>query len=62
MGRLVDLSEEAYALLTALKREEESYSDVVQRLAAERKDPLALKNLSPPRADFDLEELRGKAG
>lgn len=64
MARSVHLSEDAYDLLTALKREGESYSDTVLRLAAERKDPRQLLELSPPREGFDLEELRarGRAG
>lgn len=58
MAHSVHLSDEAYDLLTALKRENESYSDTVKRLAADRRDPRALLELSPPREGFDLEELR----
>lgn len=45
MPRSVQLSDDAYALLKALKRERESFSDVVKRLASERKDPRKLKEL-----------------
>lgn len=60
MARSVHLSEDAYDLLTALKEEGESYSDAVLRIAAERRDPRQLLELSPPREDFDLEELRAR--
>lgn len=60
MAKTVQLSEEAYATLAALKRAGESFSDVVRRLAAERKDPRALKNLGGLRPDFEeiLEKMR----
>ena len=45
MARSVQLSEQAYATLTALKRKGESYSDVVLRMASERKDPKRLLRL-----------------
>lgn len=60
MARSVHLSDEAYDVLTALKREGESYSDAVLRITAERRDPRQLLDLSPPREDFDLEELRAR--
>ncbi|PSG97541.1 hypothetical protein BRD56_04910 [Thermoplasmatales archaeon SW_10_69_26] len=60
MARSVHLSEDAYGLLTALKREDESYSDTVIRIAAERRDPRKLLELSEPSEDFDLEELRAR--
>lgn len=42
MPRTVQLSEDAYATLAALKRPGESFSDTVKRLAAAQKDPRAL--------------------
>lgn len=60
MARWVNLSEDAYALLTALKKDGESFSNVVERIAAERRNPLALKNLKPPRDDFEIETFREK--
>lgn len=58
MAHSVHLSDEAYSLLTALKEEGESYSDVVTRLASSRRELSALRNLSGPREDFDLERTR----
>jgi predicted CopG family antitoxin len=58
MPKTVQLSEEAYASLAALKREGESFSDVVKRLVRSRKEPRALMALKGPREDFDLEALR----
>lgn len=45
MPRTVQLSDEAYATLAALKRAGESFSDTVKRLAAAQKDPRALRAL-----------------
>ena len=45
MPKTVQLSEDAYGTLAALKRPGESFSDTVLRLAAARKDPRALKRL-----------------
>jgi predicted nucleic acid-binding protein/predicted CopG family antitoxin len=61
MARSVHLSEDAYDTLTALKGEDESYSDVVLRLAGERRDPTALLDLPPLREGFDLDEVRARA-
>ncbi len=61
LAKSVHLSEDVYALLTALKREGESYSDTVRRLASERRDPQALKELPPLADDFDLDEFRDEA-
>lgn len=58
MPRSVQLSDEAYATLRALKQEGESFSDVVKRLARERKNPRALLELPPLRKGFDLDKLR----
>ncbi|MFQ5838319.1 MAG: antitoxin VapB family protein [Thermoplasmata archaeon] len=58
MPKTVQLSEEAYASLVALKRRGESFSDVVNRLVRARKDPWALLKLRGPRDDFDLQALR----
>lgn len=61
MARSVHLSEDAYATLTALKGDNESYSDVVLRLAGDRRDPRALLDLPPLRDGFDLAEVRETA-
>lgn len=57
MPRTVQLSDDAYATLTALKRSGESFSDTVKRLAAERKDLNALRDLRKiqrvPGYDYD---------
>lgn len=58
MASTVQLSEEAYKTLTALKRKGESYSDVVLRLASERKDPRRLLELSGWPDDLDVRALR----
>ena len=58
MARTVQLSEDAYASLAALKVGNESFSDVVRRLVASRKDPRRLLDLAPVREDFDLARLR----
>lgn len=60
MAHSVHLSNDAYRLLTALKDEGESYSDVVERLASSRRNLGALKELSGPREDVDLEAIRAK--
>ena len=43
--RTIQLSDDAYATLAALKRAGESFSDEVKRIVAERKDPRALQSL-----------------
>ena len=57
MPRTVQLSDDAYATLAALKRPGESFSDTVKRLASERKDLNALRGLRKikriPGYDFD---------
>ncbi len=59
MPKTVQLSEDAYATLAALKRPGESFSDTVKRLAASQKDPRALRALrSLPRVKgFDAAKL-----
>ncbi len=47
MPKQVQLSDEAYATLAALKRPTESFSDTVRRLAAAGKDLNALLDLGP---------------
>ncbi len=58
MPRTVQLSEDAYASLAALKEEGESFSSVVKRLVRTRKNPRALLDLSGVRDGFDPEALR----
>ncbi|GEM_PF-6410805 len=53
MPKPVQLSDEAYRTLAALKRPGESFSDVVMRLASSRKNVLALRRLK------DLEKTPG---
>lgn len=59
MPKTVQLSEEAYATLAALKRPGESFSDTVKRLAAAQKDPYALRRLRalPRVKGYDYERL-----
>lgn len=59
MPRTVQLSDEAYATLAALKKQGESFSDVVRRIAAERKDPRQLLKLRV-RSDHDYEMVHRK--
>lgn len=61
MPRSVQLSDDAYATLASLKASHESFSDVVKRLAAGRKDPLALLRLQPVREGFDVAALRAQS-
>ena len=56
----MQLSEEAYATLAAIKRPGESFSDVVLRTIRSRKDPRALDRLGPRLDGFDLDEVRKK--
>lgn len=60
MARSVSLSDEAFAVLRRSKREGESDSDVVLRLAREasrkEKDPMAFIR-NPPKADLTPEEF-----
>lgn len=48
MAKTVQLSERAYKALYLLKRDGDSFSDVVDRLVRERKDPERLRDLSDP--------------
>ncbi|HEV8595949.1 MAG TPA: antitoxin VapB family protein [Thermoplasmata archaeon] len=52
MAKVVQLSDEAYARLTAKKEKRESYSDVVLRLMGE-KDPMHFVGRLKIREDFD---------
>lgn len=51
MVRQVQLSDEAYARLAALKRGGDSFSDVVLRLTRARKDPRTFAGLGLLRDD-----------
>jgi len=55
MPKQVQLSDEAYATLAALKRPAESFSDTVRRLAASGKDLGALRRLGPRLPGWDDE-------
>ena len=52
MAKVVQLSDEAYAQLSAKKEKRESYSDVILRLTGE-KDPLRFVGRLRIREDFD---------
>lgn len=60
--RTVSLSEDAYALLSSLKRPGESFSDVVRRVAATSRSPMefagAWKDYPPERLRLFEEWLR----
>ncbi len=61
MSSTVHLSDEAYALLKALKGPNESFSDVVMREIGTGRNPLKLlelKELMDP--DIDLDEIRAR--
>ncbi len=60
MPKQVQLSDDAYATLTALKAPGESFSDVVRRLAA-KKDLKALRQLGPRIPGWD-DTLRHREG
>lgn len=60
MPKTVQLSDEAYATLASMKRQGESFSEVVKRLASERKDPRRLLHLTPPDPSWDYEDFRKK--
>lgn len=60
MPKQVQLSDEAYATLAALKRPTESFSDTVRRLAASGKDLAALRRLGPRRPGWDDEAFHRK--
>lgn len=49
MTKVVQLSDEAYARLRSLKREDESFSDAVIRLSGARGDLTALRGLRTAR-------------
>ena len=59
MAKMVRLSDDAYARLTAKKGERESYSDVVLRLTGE-KNPMGFIGRLRIREDFDkiMEAMR----
>jgi hypothetical protein len=59
MPKQVQLSDEAYATLAALKAPGESFSDVVRRLAA-RKDLMALRQLGSRIAGWDDAGFHGQ--
>ena len=59
MPKQVQLSDDAYATLTALKAPGESFSEVVRRLAA-KKDLRALRQLGPRIRGWDDTLLRRK--
>lgn len=59
MPKTVQFSDAAYATLRALRREGESFSDALLRLASERKDPRALRDLGLDPA-WDFEGARAK--
>lgn len=58
MPKTVQFSDKAYATLKALKRDGESFSDTILRMAASQKDPLALLNLPAPDFDWDYTAIR----
>ncbi|MHB8604278.1 MAG: antitoxin VapB family protein [Thermoplasmatota archaeon] len=60
MPKTVQLSDAAYRTLTLCKRGNESYSDVVLRLAGEKKDIASLQRLGPTLAGYDYGEARRK--
>jgi len=60
MPKQVQLSDDAYATLAALKRPTESFSDAVRRLAASGKDLGGLRRLGPRRPGWDDEAFHRK--
>ena len=60
VAKTVQLSDDAYATLAALKKAGESFSDTVKRLAGERKDVLALRKLRQVKRDpgWDVRAFR----
>jgi predicted CopG family antitoxin len=62
MAKQVQLSDAAYRLLKARKRGDESFSDVVLRLARPRGDPMALFGAKLLEPSFDLAEFREESG
>jgi predicted CopG family antitoxin len=61
MPKTVQLSDDAYATLAALKAPGESFSETVLRLVGERKDPTLLLKLGGLRPDYDYRELRTRS-
>jgi len=61
MPRQVQLSDEAYRTLASLKARGESFSEVVQRLAASGKDLRALQGLGPRLQGWDDEKFHRHA-
>jgi len=58
VAKTIQIRDDLYVRLTSVKRAGESFSDTIQRLLNERKDPGALLRLRPPRPGFDLDEVR----
>ncbi len=58
MPRTVQLSEEAYAALAAVKQKGDSFSDVVNRLVVTRKDVTGLRKLAGGWEARSFEEAR----
>ena len=57
----VQLSDDAYQTLAALKERHESFSDVVHRLASSSRDLTALRRLGPRRTGWDDERFHREA-
>ena len=60
MPKQVQLSDDAYKTLAALKQPAESFSDTVRRLAAAGKDLRALRRLGPRVPGWDDSEVHRK--
>jgi predicted CopG family antitoxin len=60
MPKQVQLSDDAYATLAALKRPRESFSDAVRRLAVAGKDLNALRALGPRLPGWNDSEIHRK--
>ena len=60
MPKQVQLSDDAYKTLAALKQPAESFSDTVRRLAAAGKDLRLLRRLGPRMPGWDDSEVHRK--